>query len=111
MPPKPRTEPVSQPGVAQVGIRDARGQLSDLVRRARVGERVVITIDGEPMAQLGPLTVGPDGPTLEDLAAAGLVRSPRRGHDPAAASADSTPTAVEMAVDVRIDRALDDLRG
>lgn len=94
-------------GARQLGIRDARRQLSDLVRRARAGERVVITVDGEPMALLGPLTVSGAGPSLDDLATAGLVQSPRRHPG---SGLDPTPEPLEMAVDVRIDRALDDLR-
>ncbi len=75
-----------------------------MVRRAGGGERVVITVDGTPVAQLGPLQpVG--SPTLDDLAAAGLVRLPGRTDHPA------SPTPVAIPVDVRSDRVIAALRG
>ncbi|MFV1989473.1 MAG: type II toxin-antitoxin system VapC family toxin, partial [Acidimicrobiales bacterium] len=44
--------------------------------RAHDGERLIITVDGVPTAQIGPIS--PSGsPTLDDLIAAGLVRAPR----------------------------------
>lgn len=88
-----------------MGIRELRNQVAAIVRRAAAGERIVITVDGVATAQLGPLepTVRP---TLDDLAAAGLVTPPpRRGR------ADEVPEAGPVAVDVRVDRLLDELRG
>lgn len=47
------------------------------------GERLVVTIDGVPAAQLGPLNDGSGAAAVEDLLAAGLLRSPRaRGAAP-----------------------------
>ena len=89
----------------RVGIRETRAALAHLVRRAATGERIIITVDGLPMAELGPIRLDRSGPTLEDLAATGLVRSPRHPDPPA------VPSATDMAADIRIDRALDDLRG
>lgn len=93
------------PFVERVGIRELRNQVAAMVRRAAAGERVVITVDGVPTAQLGPLEPR-GGPTLDDLAAVGLVTPPpRRGR------AAAVPTAGAVPVDVRVDRLLDDLRG
>ena len=63
--------------VEQIGARELRANLAAAVRQAGAGERVVITIDGRPVAQLGPLE--PAGaPSLEELAASGLLEPPRR---------------------------------
>jgi len=89
--------------VEQIGARELRANLAAAVRQAGAGERVVITIDGRPVAQLGPLE--PAGaPSLEELAAAGLLELPRRDRP-------SPPDAVDAAVDVRLDRILDEVRG
>jgi prevent-host-death family protein len=92
--------------VDSVGIRELRNQVAAVVRRAAAGERVVVTVDGRPVAQLGPLEPEPGRLTLDDLAAAGLLDPPRRPERPAAA-----PDAVAAPVDVRLDRVLDELRG
>lgn len=68
---------------ASVGIRELRNQVAAVVRRASDGERIVITVDGVPTAQLGPLS--PTGqPSLADLIAAGLVIAPRIARTPTA---------------------------
>lgn len=91
-------------GLATIGVRELRSQVAAVVRRAAGGERIVVTVDGRPMAQLGPLT--PAGaPQLADLAAAGLVEPPRA---PAPAA---PPEAEDLPVDVRLDRVIEDLRG
>lgn len=64
-----------------VGIRELRNQVSHLVRRAMAGERVVVTVDGRPAAQLGPLNDGASRPSREDLVAAGRL-IPRRSNRP-----------------------------
>ena len=89
----------------RVGIRELRNNVAAVVRRAAAGERLVVTVDGVPTAQLGPLEpIG--GPTLDDLVAAGLVTPPpRRGR------AVPQPPAGAVPVDVRVDRLLDEVRG
>lgn len=89
--------------MATIGIRELRADLAAAVRRAGSGERLVVTVDGRPVAVLGPLT--PDGPaTLADLAARGLVSLPAR--------ADRPPPAVEVSAwaGLRLDRILRDVR-
>ncbi len=87
-----------------VGARELRANLAAAVRQAGAGARVVITLDGRPVAQLGPLEpVG--APLLTDLAAAGLVEPPRRSDRP------GPPDALDAAVDVRLDRVLAEVRG
>lgn len=91
------------PNAARVGIRDLRNDVAAIVRRAAAGERIVVTVDGRPTAQIGPLA--PTGrPTLDDLVAAGTVHPPRRVDTP-------DPQPVDPPVDVDVERVLDDLRG
>jgi antitoxin (DNA-binding transcriptional repressor) of toxin-antitoxin stability system len=75
------------------------------VRRAGAGERIVITVDGRPVAQLGPLDPGCDPPTLDDLAARGLLVPARLADRPAPA------VAVTVRVGTRLDRVLGEIRG
>ncbi len=87
-----------------IGARELRANLAMALRRADAGERMVITVDGRPIAQLGPIE--PSGaPTLAELAASGLVDPPRRADRP------PPPEAVDAAVDVRLDRVLAEVRG
>lgn len=88
----------------QIGARELRTNLAAALRQAAAGERVVVTVDGRPVAQLGPLE--PTGaPSLAELAASGLLEPPRRHDRPA------PPEALDAAVDVRLDRLLDEVRG
>ena len=89
----------------QVGIRQLRKNLAAAVERARAGERVVVTVNGRPAAQLGPLDPGADPATLDDLAARGLVVLPRRRDRPDPAA------TIEPWTGVRIDRLIRELRG
>jgi prevent-host-death family protein len=88
----------------RVGIRELRNQVAAVVRRAESGERIVITVDGRPVAQLGPLEPIA-APTLDDLVTAGLVRPPRRADRPDA------PDPVDPPIDARSGTVLDELRG
>jgi prevent-host-death family protein len=88
----------------RIGVRELRNDIAAVLRRAGGGERIVVTVDGVPTAQLGPLE--PDGtPSLDDLVASGLVEPPRR---PGPAE---HPAPIDPAVDIRLDDVLDDLRG
>jgi prevent-host-death family protein len=90
----------------RVGIRELRNQVAAVVRRAGAGERIVVAVDGVPVAQLGPLTPDVGALTLTDLAAAGLVEPPRRPD-----RSGEAPAVVDPPVDVRLDRVMDELRG
>ena len=87
------------PPMERIGIRELRNQASRVVRRARSGERMVITVDGVPSAQIGPLNDGMPDRTLDDLIAAGLVlparaKAPPRPAQPVRAPAGRTTTEV-----------------
>jgi len=90
--------------MSAIGIRELRAALSSAVRRARAGERLIITVDGESVAQLGPLERTTHDVTLAELVARGHLIAPRRRRD-------FTPTEpVTLYAGVRIDRALNEVR-
>jgi antitoxin (DNA-binding transcriptional repressor) of toxin-antitoxin stability system len=63
------------------------------------GERIVITIDGVPAAQLGPLNDGTAVASIDDLVAAGLLRAPQATTRPPPAApipAPPGPTSTEI---------------
>ena len=88
----------------EIGIRQMRAEAAVTVRRASAGEHLVVTIDGRPVASLGPLS-GVDGQVrLADLVAQGLVIAPRRQGE--WIPRDPIPVWSE----VRIDRLLREVR-
>ena len=89
----------------RLGIRDLRAQLTALVRRAGTGERVVVTIAGRPVAQLGPVEPAGGRPTLDDLVARGLIEPARRGDRP------EPDVVIDSWTGGRLDRALREVRG
>ncbi len=90
--------------LTRVGVRDLRADLAAMIRRAGGGERIVITVDGQPAAILGPPSAAPDL-SLETLFAAGLATPPRRDRP------TGQPEPVSAPVDIRIDDVVDELRG
>ena len=87
-----------------IGVRELRNNVAAVLRRAAAGERMTITVDGVPTAQIGPLEPT-NGPSLDDLVATGLVEAPRRGRE------TREPDPVDPPVDIRLDDVLDALRG
>ena len=84
-------------------MRELRNDVAAVLRRAAAGERIVVTVDGVPTAQVGPLE--PTGrPTIDDLVATGLLQPPRRPRGDA-------PVPIDPAVDIRLDDVLDTVRG
>ena len=86
-----------------VGVRELRSGLANAVRRAAAGHRTIVTSNGRPVAQLGPLDE--TAPALDQLIASGALVAPRRS------GAWRPPEAVAVWSGVRIDRALRELRG
>jgi prevent-host-death family protein len=66
----------------RTGIRELRNNSARWVRRAGAGERILITVDGKPVAQLGPIEAPDNTATLDDLAARGLIELATRTDRP-----------------------------
>ena len=89
----------------EMGIRDLRADLPAVLRRAGNGERILVTVNGRAIAQVGPIEATDAQPTLHDLAARGLVNLPARPDRP------QSGLRVELWAGVRLDRLLSELRG
>lgn len=89
----------------RMGIRALRAELATAVRRAGDGERIVVTVGGEPVAQLGPLDPGDSSPTLDDLARRGLVTLARRDDRP------EPEFVMPMWAGTRLDQLVREVRG
>jgi prevent-host-death family protein len=68
--------------MATAGVRELKNHLTSYLRRARAGERVVITDRGEPVAILAPLPDAARAETVEEslarLAGRGALSLPSR---------------------------------
>lgn len=91
--------------VERLGIRELRATAASAVRRAGAGERIVVTVAGRPVAQLGPLDPAAETPTIDDLVARGLVEPARRSDRPAPS------LQVDLWTGTRLDRLLREVRG
>jgi prevent-host-death family protein len=80
------------PAVERIAVRELRNQASRVVRRARAGERMIITVDGVPAAEIGPLSDPERAGTVEKLIASGLVLPARVSAPPAPASPVPAPS-------------------
>jgi prevent-host-death family protein len=78
-------------GVERIALRELRNQASRIVRRARAGERLIITVDGVPAAQIVPLDPGDREVTMEELIAQGRLIAPR------ATAVSIAPAPVDLA--------------
>jgi prevent-host-death family protein len=69
----------------KVSVSDAKGQLTDLVRRAEAGDEVILTRHGQPAVRLVP--VAPRPSTAERRAVLDAVRAAARRRTNAGPSA------------------------
>lgn len=60
--------------MATVGVRELKAHLSRYLRRARFGERIVVTDRTRPVAILGPAEAKPSRRRVERLLESGLAR-------------------------------------
>jgi len=63
--------------VDRIAVRELRNQASKVVRRARSGERLIITVDGVPAAEIGPVSAAGRATSLAELITSGAVLAPR----------------------------------
>ena len=82
----------------RIAVRELRNQVSKVVRRARSGERLIITVDGVPAAEIGPVSAG-RVTSIDELIAVGAVLAPRtrgvpRRPEPLRAPADRSSSDV-----------------
>jgi prevent-host-death family protein len=89
----------------RIGVRELRSDLAAAVRRAGAGERIVVTVDGRPVAQLGPLEASDDELSLDDLAARGLLELARRTDRP------EPDFSMPMWAGTRLDKLVREVRG
>ena len=63
----------------RISVTDAKGQLTELVRRAEAGDEIVLTRHGQPAARLVPVGARPDAKArrqvLEAARAAGATKA------------------------------------
>jgi prevent-host-death family protein len=85
------------PVVERVALRELRNHTSRVVRRASAGERIIITVDGVPTAQIVPLDAGTIEPTLDELIAQGRLLAPRLASAPAPAAPLDRPGSRSLA--------------
>jgi prevent-host-death family protein len=75
----------------EISVSDAKGRLTDLVRRAEAGDEVVLTRHGRPTAKLVPIREIPAEPGRRRTIIDGIVRrarSRRTAGEDAASSQD-----------------------
>lgn len=87
-----------------MGVRDLRAQLASVVRRAGSGERIVVTVDGRPVAQVGPLDGDALAISLPELVSRNLVIAPRRRGDLV------LPQPLSLYSGVRVERSVNEIR-
>ena len=51
----------------RLSVTEAKGQLTELVRRAEAGEEVILTRHGQPAVRLVPMVVAPTGEARQRL--------------------------------------------
>ncbi|MEO8478010.1 MAG: type II toxin-antitoxin system prevent-host-death family antitoxin [Gemmatimonadota bacterium] len=90
----------------EYSIYDAKAKLSALVRQVREGRSFVITVHGEPVAELRPIEVAVEGNSLErrlkEMTASGQITPARRS------PSDPKAFPVGKAVPGALQRFLDD---
>lgn len=90
--------------MSDIGVRDLRTQLAAIVRRAGAGERIVVTVDGRPIAQVGPIDSEGFVSQLPDLISRNLVIGPRRKGD------FLPPSPIALYSGVRVEKAVNEIR-
>ena len=63
----------------EIGIREFKDRLSEILHRANSGEEITITLHGQPLCQIAPIQTNSHQlpPFLQEAAAAGLIIPPK----------------------------------
>lgn len=81
-----------------VGVRELKARLSSYLKRARRGERIIVTARARPVAVLGPVSTKPELKRVERLIDAGQAMwdggKPRGAQRPAKVKGPSMADAV-----------------
>ncbi len=96
---------MSSAAASHVGTRELRANLASHLRTAAAGHTIFITVDGQVVAQLGPVGSGGHPDSIEALIATGLVVAPRRP------DRKIEEMAFELPAGLSSDRALREIRG
>jgi prevent-host-death family protein len=56
--------------LVKVSVTEAKGQLTELVRRAEAGDEIILTRHGHPAVRLTPVRAAPDRKSRRELLAA-----------------------------------------
>lgn len=91
--------------VQHVGTRDLRANLAHYLRAASSGHTIFVTLDGQPVAQLCPISNHADSTSVEALISSGLVQAPN--------NSDRNPSVapLELPGGLSSDRVLREIRG
>lgn len=81
----------------RIPVRELRNQASQVVRRARAGERLIITVDGVAAAEIGPVSLSARTPSLQELIATGAVIGARMRAAPPPPRPLQAPTGLSSA--------------
>ncbi|TSA52618.1 MAG: type II toxin-antitoxin system prevent-host-death family antitoxin [Actinobacteria bacterium] len=93
-------------GMRTIGIRELRERSATFIKRAGAGEQMIITVSGDPVATLGPITSATtQAISLIDLVTNGSVVASRRRDK------YQLPVAVTIHSGSRIDQTLREVRG
>jgi prevent-host-death family protein len=88
----------------EIGVRELKATLSEVLRRVSRGEHVRITVRGRPIADLVPAGASPGDEALRALVARGQVVPPARAHPTRAPRlARAGPSASELVLAERED--------
>ena len=91
--------------VQHVGTRDLRAHLAHYLRAARAGHTIFVTLDGQPVAQLCPISEQADSTSVEALISSGLVQAPTNSDRKMSVAPFELPGGLSS------DRALREIRG
>ena len=76
----------------RIPLRELRNQASQVIRRARAGERMIVTVDGVPAAEIGPVRTAERAGSVDELIATGGLVAARLRTAPRPPAPQPAPT-------------------